>query len=195
MFIRTEADVTRIYTRTGDSGTTSLIYGERVPKNHLRVQTYGTCDEVNAFIGLAVSHLCRSELAADPLITDLQKIQTVLFYAGAELATPKGKEVCWKLEQKHIVLLEKRIDKMQEVLPVLKQFILPGGGEAGAALHVARTVARRAERLAAALKDEVNPLVLIFLNRLSDFLFVAARTVNFKMGIPENVLHAEQYEK
>lgn len=181
----------KIYTRTGDSGTTSLIYGERVPKNHLRVRTYGTCDEVNAFVGLAVSHLCDSGLAADPIVDDLQKIQTVLFNAGAELATPKGREVRWKLEQKHIDSLETQIDKMQKVLPALKQFILPGGSEAAAALHVARTVARRAERLAAALKDEVNPLVLVFLNRLSDFLFVAARTVNFKMGVQENVLHGD----
>ncbi|WHX41696.1 cob(I)yrinic acid a,c-diamide adenosyltransferase [Mesobacillus sp. AQ2] len=180
----------KIYTKTGDKGTTSLIYGTRVAKNDMRVEAYGTCDETNSMIGLALSYL-NGEFFNDKeeMQAIFHKIQTVLFHVGAELATPPGKEVKWVLEAKDIEELEKKIDDWDAALPQLTNFILPGGHQAGAALHVARTVARRAERQAVELGDEVNPLVLSYLNRLSDFLFVAARYVNMHLGAKEQTLH------
>jgi cob(I)alamin adenosyltransferase len=180
----------KIYTKTGDKGTTSLIYGTRVAKNDMRVEAYGTCDETNSMIGLALSYL-NGEYFNDKeeMQVIFHKIQTVLFHVGAELATPPGKEVKWVLEAKDIEELEKKIDDWDAALPQLTNFILPGGHQAGAALHVARTVARRAERQAVELGDEVNPLVLSYLNRLSDFLFVAARYVNMHLGAKEQTLH------
>jgi cob(I)alamin adenosyltransferase len=180
----------KIYTKTGDKGTTSLIYGTRVAKNDMRVEAYGTCDETNSMIGLALSYL-NGEYFNDKeeMQVSFHKIQTVLFHVGAELATPPGKEVKWVLEAKDIEELEKKIDDWDAALPQLTNFILPGGHQAGAALHVARTVARRAERQAVELGDEVNPLVLSYLNRLSDFLFVAARYVNMHLGAKEQTLH------
>jgi cob(I)alamin adenosyltransferase len=123
-----------------------------------------------------------------PFIHVFHKIQTTLFHVGAELATPTGKEVKWKLRDEDITQLETQIDEWDSILPPLTNFILPGGHPAGAALHVARTVVRRAERSAVSLGDEVNPLVLSYLNRLSDFLFVAARFVNAQLGEVENTL-------
>ncbi|MFC0190342.1 cob(I)yrinic acid a,c-diamide adenosyltransferase [Fictibacillus aquaticus] len=177
----------KIYTKTGDKGTTSLIYGERVAKNDLRVEAYGTCDEANSMIGLGLSTLPQEEWARD-FTEVMQKVQTVLFHVGAELATPQGKKVSWMLEDKDIVFLENTIDEWQSSLKPLKQFILPGGAAPASALHTARTIARRAERIAVGV-ESVNPAVLSYLNRLSDFLFVAARYVNHKMGISEPVLH------
>ncbi|WNB91577.1 cob(I)yrinic acid a,c-diamide adenosyltransferase [Bacillus sp. NEB1478] len=177
----------KIYTKTGDKGTTSLIFGERVSKNDIRVEAYGTCDEANSMIGLGVSLLPDEEWAKGA-ITVMRKVQTVLFHVGAELATPSGKEVAWKLKEEDIQFLEQTIDQWQEGLKPLKQFILPGGSPAASALHTSRTIARRAERLAVAV-DGVNPLVMSYLNRLSDFLFVAARYVNEKMKVNEPVLH------
>lgn len=180
----------KIYTRTGDKGTTSLIYGERVSKNDLRVEAYGTCDEANSFIGLALTHIQQATYSEkDEIIQILRKIQTTLFHVGAELATPTGKEVKWKLTEEDIRELESVIDAWDQQLPQLTNFILPGGGEAGAVLHIARTIVRRAERRAVAIGDEVNPLVSSYLNRLSDFLFVAARFINFKEGKGEPTLH------
>ena len=180
----------KIYTKTGDKGTTSLIYGERVSKTDARVEAYGTCDETNSMIGLAISYL-QGEFfeRKDELQAIFHKIQTVLFHVGAELATPMGKEVKWILEEKDVEELEKTIDAWDGSLSPLTNFILPGGHQAGAALHVARTIARRAERHAVNLGDEVNPLVLSYLNRLSDFLFVAARYVNMHLGSKEQTLH------
>lgn len=180
----------KIYTKTGDKGTTSLIYGTRVSKTDARVEAYGTCDETNSMIGLAISYL-QGEFfdGKEELQAVFHKIQTVLFHVGAELATPEGKEVKWILEEKDIEELEKTIDAWDVSLPTLTNFILPGGHQAGAALHVARTIARRAERIAVSLGDEVNPLVLAYLNRLSDFLFVAARYVNMHLGSKEQTLH------
>jgi cob(I)alamin adenosyltransferase len=179
----------KIYTKTGDKGTTSLIYGQRVAKNDLRVEAYGSCDETNSMIGLALSYLKTTDFEgkADFMQT-FETIQTTLFHVGAELATPVGKEVKWKLKNEDISELEIQIDKWDATLPPLMNFILPSGHPSGAALHVARTVVRRAERNAVAIGEEVNPLVLSYLNRLSDLLFVAARYVNSKLGEPENTL-------
>ncbi|MCM2533856.1 cob(I)yrinic acid a,c-diamide adenosyltransferase [Neobacillus pocheonensis] len=180
----------KIYTKTGDKGTTSLIYGQRVAKTDLRVEAYGTCDETNSMIGLALSYLTREVIQEKVIIeTVYHKIQTNLFHVGAELATPKGKEVKWSLSSSDIEEMEKQIDEWNSSLPELTNFILPGGHSAGAAFHVARTTARRAERCAVALGEEVNPLVLAYLNRLSDLLFVTARYVNHLLGQKEQTLH------
>lgn len=180
----------KIYTKTGDKGTTSLIYGLRVAKNDLRVEAYGTCDETNSMIGLALSHLNGEIFQGKEIIDNVyHKIQTNLFHVGAELATPKGKKVKWSLTSTDVEEMEKQIDEWNESLPELTNFILPGGHSAGAAFHVARTTARRAERCAVTLGEEVNPLVLAYLNRLSDLLFVTARFVNHKLGVSEQTLH------
>ncbi|MEH7548873.1 cob(I)yrinic acid a,c-diamide adenosyltransferase [Neobacillus vireti] len=180
----------KIYTKTGDKGTTSLIYGQRVAKNDLRVEAYGTCDETNSMIGLALSYLKNENFQGKEIIENVyHKIQTNLFHVGAELATPTGKEVKWKLAPSDIELLEKQIDEWDTTLPGLTNFILPGGHPAGASLHVARTIVRRAERCAVSLGEEVNPLVLAYLNRLSDLLFVTARYVNYQLGQNEQTLH------
>ncbi|MGG1401449.1 cob(I)yrinic acid a,c-diamide adenosyltransferase [Bacillus salipaludis] len=181
----------KIYTKTGDKGTTSLIYGQRVAKNDLRVEAYGTCDETNSMIGLALSYLNKEIFQGKEIIEKAyHKIQTNLFHVGAELATPKGKEVKWSLSTSDIEEMEKQIDEWNEVLPPLTNFILPGGHPAGAAFHVARTTARRAERCAVTLGEDVNPLVLAYLNRLSDLLFVTARYVNQQLGQKEQTLHS-----
>ncbi|MFC2949607.1 cob(I)yrinic acid a,c-diamide adenosyltransferase [Virgibacillus sediminis] len=181
----------RIYTRSGDKGQTSLIYGKRVAKNDARVEAYGTCDEANSMIGLALSFLDGENFdGKDEFISTLHKVQTILFHVGAELATPSDKEVAWKLKHEHIEELEKQIDQWEEELPPLKNFILPSGHRASAALHTARTVARRAERAAVGV-DDANPMVQSYINRLSDFLFVAARYVNRKLGGEERNLKAD----
>lgn len=186
----------RIYTRTGDKGETSLVYGERVPKNHLRVEAYGTCDEVNAVIGLATSTIDQglswSIQERKGFLGCIKKVQTLLFHVGAEISTPADKEVAWPVKQEHIDFLEQTIDEWEEEIPSLTQFILPNGHPTGATLHHARTIVRRAERIAVGLKDEVNPLALVFLNRLSDLLFVAARYVNKFSAYEEAVF--EKYE-
>ncbi|HEY2421489.1 MAG TPA: cob(I)yrinic acid a,c-diamide adenosyltransferase [Neobacillus sp.] len=180
----------KIYTKTGDKGTTSLIYGQRVAKNDVRVEAYGTCDETNSMIGLALSHLRQENFQGKEILEKVyHKIQTNLFHVGAELATPKGKEVKWSLAPVDVEEMELQIDEWNETLPELTNFILPGGHSAGAAFHVARTTARRAERCAVSLGEDVNPLVLTYLNRLSDLLFVTARYVNYQLGHLEQTLH------
>ncbi|MFJ7724906.1 cob(I)yrinic acid a,c-diamide adenosyltransferase [Neobacillus sp. NPDC097160] len=182
----------KIYTKTGDKGTTSLIYGTRVAKDDLRVEAYGTCDETNSMIGLALSHLYKEKFQGKEIIENVyHKIQTNLFHVGAELATPKGKEVKWSLAATDIEELENHIDEWDTELSALTNFILPGGHPAGAAFHVARTIARRAERCAVSLGEDANPLVLAYLNRLSDLLFVTARYVNQKLGASEHALHSK----
>jgi len=184
----------RIYTRTGDKGETSLVSGKRVPKNHLRVEAYGTCDEANAVIGVATSTIDQgiswSIQEKKEFLKIMKKIQALLFHVGAELSTPSGQEVAWPIKQQHIDLLEETIDKWEDRIPALTQFILPNGHPAGATLHHARTIVRRAERIAVGLKDEIEPLALVFINRLSDLLFVAARYVNEFSAYEE-----EQFEK
>ncbi|WP_019242918.1 MULTISPECIES: cob(I)yrinic acid a,c-diamide adenosyltransferase [Bacillus] len=180
----------KIYTKSGDKGTTSLVYGQRVSKTDVRVDAYGTCDEANSLIGLALSYI-RNESFKDKEEVEkvYHKIQTELFHVGAELATPSGKKVHWKLEEEHIINMEKVIDAWDAQLPVLTNFVLPGGHPSGAAFHTARTVIRRAERCAVAIDHEVNPLVLSYLNRLSDLLFVTARFVNYQLNCSEPTLH------
>ncbi|MBM7619579.1 cob(I)alamin adenosyltransferase [Bacillus tianshenii] len=182
----------KIYTKTGDKGQTSLVYGQRVDKNHERVEAYGTCDEANSMIGLAISYLRDEKFdKKDKLLQSFQTIQTILFHVGAELATPAGKEVRWKLKEEHVAKLEEELDTLDATLPPLKNFILPGGTKAGAALHCARTIVRRAERSAVSLSRELSPNVLAYLNRLSDYLFVVARYVNVQLKQEEPILKPE----
>lgn len=183
----------RIYTRSGDKGTTSLIYGSRVAKNDLRVEAYGTCDETNSMIGLALSFLDQEEWSEkDSFLEKMHRVQTILFHVGSELATPNDREVKWKLKKEHIDELEEQIDIWDKKLEPLRNFILPSGHRTSSALHAARTIARRAERAAVGVGEEtVNPLVLSYLNRLSDFLFVAARYVNQDLGGEEIPLQAD----
>lgn len=171
----------RIYTRTGDTGTTRLATGEPVSKASLRVDTYGAVDEANACLGLARLHTGADE-AFDAM---LGRIQNELFDLGADLSTPPGSAEAeartLRMIDSQVARLEAEIDALNEALPPLTSFILPGGTAAAAALHLARTVARRAERAAVALMEageSVSPPALRYLNRLSDFLFVAARHAN-----------------
>lgn len=183
----------RIYTRSGDKGTTSLVYGKRVAKTDLRVEAYGTCDEANSMIGLALSYIHdRDWDKKKAFLEKLYRVQTVLFHVGAELSTPSDREVAWKLKEAHITELEEQIDEWSEILPPLTQFILPSGNNASSALHLARTIVRRAERMAVAVQDELqDTLSISYLNRLSDYLFVAARYVNYELGGPEIPLQVD----
>lgn len=185
----------RIYTRSGDKGTTALVYGSRVAKDDIRVEAYGTVDELNSCIGNATS-LLQSEIwdGKEAFLHSLHTIQTILFHVGAELATPKDREVAWKLKQSHIDDLETSIDIWDKDLPQLQNFILPSGHPVSANLHVARTIARRAERRVVTMENElgeVNPLVVAYLNRVSDALFVAARFVNDALGGKETPLQVD----
>lgn len=166
----------RIYTRTGDDGTTGLADGSRRSKSDLRLESYGTVDELNSTVGLAV----RAVSEAHPAIASLlQSIQHDLFDLGADLATP-GMQEGLRVTAGQVVALEKSIDRINADLPALESFVLPGGTESACWLHLARTVCRRAERLAVALAgvEELNPEVIRYLNRLSDLLFVLSRAVN-----------------
>jgi cob(I)alamin adenosyltransferase len=173
----------RIYTRTGDDGTTALGTGERVPKQSLRIAAYGTVDETNAAIGMARVHLAGAEDETD---ARLVRIQNDLFDLGADLCVPdRGEKPNYeplRVTQAQVDRLEAEIDAMNAELKPLRSFVLPGGAPGAAALHVARTVCRRAERLVvelAAQPDEpVSPAAIKYVNRLSDFLFVASRYVN-----------------
>ena len=175
----------KIYTKSGDGGETGLFGGGRVRKSDERVEAYGEVDEANAAIGAA------REAAGDPeLDHELARIQDELFCVGAELASPHGvkaRSVVPPIEARWAERLEQAMDRWDEQLPVLHRFVLPGGTRAAAALHLARAVCRRAERrvVALAAHAEVDPGVLVYLNRLSDFLFVAARLVNQRAGRPE----------
>ncbi len=181
----------KIYTKSGDKGTTSLVYGDRVGKNDSRVEAYGTCDEANSLIGLALSYIKEEINNSIEIEKVFHRIQTTIFHVGAELATPAGKEVKWKLTEEDLLWLESIIDTWDEQLPVLSNFILPGGSKAGATLHLARTVVRRAERRAVIIEG-VNPVVLSYLNRLSDFLFVAGRYINLQFKSVEQTLHEDK---
>lgn len=185
----------KIYTRAGDKGTTSLVYGSRVKKNDLRVEAYGTCDEANSMIGLALSFLAEEKWSnKEVFLKRMHRVQTILFHVGSELATPVDREVAWKLKQAYIDELEAHIDEWEKTLPPLKNFILPSGHSGSSALHAARTIARRAERLTVSLDQEsgdVNPLVMRYLNRLSDYLFVAARYLNNELGGEELILQVD----
>lgn len=172
----------RIYTRTGDKGQTSII-GGRVDKDDVRVEAYGTVDEVNCFVGQAVTQL-EPELFQD-VREDLEKIQHELFDCGGDLANVTKKREP-KLTNEAVTYLESRIDVFIEEAPELERFILPGGSSGAATLHIARTVTRRAERLVVKLMKEdsgLSELPLQFLNRLSDYFFAVARVVNFRLNV------------
>lgn len=174
----------KLYTKTGDKGKTSII-GGRVDKDNLRVETYGTIDELNSFIGKAVSELDR-ELFKD-ILSDLEAIQHELFDGGGDLANVM-KERHYKLTEAPIEAMEARIDVLTEEAPPLERFILPGGAPAAATLHIARTVARRAERQMVTLMKEIEDVPAVvqkYLNRLSDYLFAAARVVNARLNVAD----------
>lgn len=181
----------KIYTRTGDAGTTGLYGGKRLPKHHLRIEAYGTVDELNATLGAAhaiIPHDLDLALEIPPM---LETIQRDLFDIGAHLATPyQAGEVPTSLPSIRpdaVTWMEDTIDRLDDHLEPLKNFILPGGSQAGSALHVARTVCRRAERRISELSETeyVDPYILQYLNRLSDHLFTLARVLNQVAGKPE----------
>jgi cob(I)alamin adenosyltransferase len=178
----------RVYTRTGDAGETGLLGEARVRKSDLRIEVIGSLDELNASLGLAVA------VVADPSVRErLVDVQRDLFSIGAELADvrPAGDHAAGRtarLTAEAVTRLEATIDAAESELPRLTRFILPGGGEAGARLHLARSVSRRAERRVVALagKEPVPPVILAYLNRLSDLLFVMARLANCRAGVGEH---------
>ncbi|MFV9507348.1 MAG: cob(I)yrinic acid a,c-diamide adenosyltransferase [Oscillochloridaceae bacterium umkhey_bin13] len=172
----------KIYTRTGDAGETGLFGGQRVTKDALRVQAYGTVDECNATLGVA--RAAGLEAGLDAL---LAQIQNQLFVVGADLATPDESPHIPRIGAEEVAWLEATIDELEAELAPLRQFILPGGTPGAAQLHLARTVCRRAERWVVSLRQEetLNPQVLTYLNRLSDLLFVAARVANARANTPD----------
>jgi cob(I)alamin adenosyltransferase len=174
----------KIYTKTGDDGTTGLYGGERVRKDSPRVECYGTVDELNSTLGIV-----NSEITTDSVKQLIYQIQNRLFTIGGEIATPSSKRDINKvrLVDDDILLLENSIDKYEEKLEPLKQFILPGGTKGASLLHFARSVCRRAERLVTSLSknEDVSNLILIYLNRLSDLLFVLARFENNVNQLPD----------
>lgn len=174
----------KIYTKTGDGGETSLLGGKRVPKSHVRIDAYGTVDELNAFLGLLKDQEINSTRHAL-----LKKIQDRLFTVGATLATGSGSVQVIKPDilEEDILMLEREIDVMEETLPALKNFILPGGHASVSVAHLARTVCRRAERCVVLLQevDHIDGKILQYLNRLSDFLFVLGRKMAQELKIVE----------
>jgi cob(I)alamin adenosyltransferase len=174
----------KIYTKTGDQGLTSLIGGSRVPKYHIRIESYGTVDELNAYLGL----IADQDIALQHRET-LHRIQVMLFTIGALLAAEPGKPRMQLpgISQNDIELLEHEIDKIEKQLPQLKHFILPGGNPIISFCHVARCVCRRAERVTVQLAAEsmVDENVMVYLNRLSDYLFMLARMVGYEQNVPE----------
>lgn len=183
--------ITKVYTKTGDGGQTSLVNGARVSKADLRVSAYGDVDELNSLLGVTRTFPLDEELKAL-----LGRLQNELFTLGADLATPSGTPVP-RVDEEMVKSLEQEIDRYLEELEPLREFILPGGSQAGAMLHLARTVARRAERLVVALgaREEVNEQALRYLNRLSDLLFVLARAANRRAGTTEQSAQFSQRHK
>ena len=185
--------ITKVYTRTGDAGQTGLVGGKRLPKDHPRIEAYGSVDELNSVIGLALSFLAKKEASKrrEKLGLILEALQQKLFDAGSELATLPGDEYEGQitLQAENVEWLEEIIDAMNEELQPLKSFILPGGTSLNAFLHQARTVCRRAERDILKLNqiDLVNPEIIKYINRLSDFLFVAGRWVTETLGETETL--------
>ncbi|MBK8804902.1 MAG: cob(I)yrinic acid a,c-diamide adenosyltransferase [Fibrobacteres bacterium] len=177
--------ITRIYTRGGDQGNTRLGGGQKVSKTALRLECYGTVDELNSQLGLV-----RALGACQDLLEPLERIQNELFDLGSDLCfleEDKGKWSIPQIREDRVEALEREIDGFMRETPPLENFILPGGTTAAATLHVARTVCRRAERLCVRLQDEerTNPLVVRYLNRLSDWLFAASRLENLRCGVAE----------
>lgn len=191
----------KIYTRTGDKGTTSLFSGQRVPKDNSFIEALGTVDEGNSALGLALSFIPKEPSFAQ-IREQLETIQHALFDVGAALATPRSCHLDQKLEktrfdEEAINLLENWIDHMEGQLPSLQTFILPGGHPAGAALHLSRSIMRRAERLVIPLYEQadVTQAVLVYLNRLSDYLFVVSRFVNHQLHVPETSWQPHKTER
>jgi cob(I)alamin adenosyltransferase len=176
----------KIYTKTGDNGTTSLIGGTKVPKSHLRIEAYGTVDELNSHIGL-----CKDLLADEQGKKILLEVQDRLFTIGSSLACDPVKESKMQipdLKETDIELLEKEMDRMNETVPPMKSFILPGGHITLSQLHIARCICRRAERCCVRLEQEsleVEAIIIKYLNRLSDYLFVLSRYAGHQMNVEE----------
>ncbi len=177
----------KIYTKTGDDGSTGLIGGSRVRKSDPRIEVYGTVDELNASIGLAAVSAAES-----PILSMLRAVQNDLFVVGSHLATPDHEppsKTNWlpPIDEQLISRLELQIDSAEAQLPPLRNFILPGGAELSARLHLARTICRRAERLAVdfSLNRPLSPIIITYLNRLSDWLFVHARLANHMAGVAD----------
>ena len=177
--------ITKVYTKTGDSGMTSLVGGIRISKTDDRLEAYGTVDELNSFIGLLAT-----EVSDDAILENLYRIQSNLFNVGTHLATDQSQTPLYesaKLAEGEVEFVEREIDKILSELPEKFGFVLPGGGRAGALAHVCRTICRRAERrtLALAKNATVGDEIIIFLNRLSDYFFVLAKKLNFIDGTSE----------
>ena len=172
----------KIYTKTGDQGQTGLLGGKRVSKDDERIEAYGTVDELSSVLGIALTHL-----TSKTVVQRLMDIQRDLFVTGAQLATPIDRTPSMELDAGRIGELEKAIDEAEAQLPTLRNFILPGGCPAAAALHHARVVCRRAERRVVALSDSRTATVIQYLNRLSDLLFVSARLANAENDTPDVV--------
>jgi cob(I)alamin adenosyltransferase len=176
----------KIYTKTGDLGKTSLIGGTKVPKSHLRIESYGTVDELNSYIGL-VNDLLEDEHSKNVL----REIQDRLFTIGSSLACDPEKEPLMKipdLSENDVLFLETEIDQMNKSLPEMKSFLLPGGHATISTIHIARCICRRAERVCVHLQQEdlfVEPLVIKYLNRLSDYLFILSRFAGQLLNVPE----------
>jgi cob(I)alamin adenosyltransferase len=175
----------KIYTKTGDQGTTSLFGGKRVSKADLRIDTYGTVDELNSYIGLL-----RDQEVNQKRLNDLLEVQDRLFTIGSILATEPGNQKVKipHIQENDIDFLEKRMDEMDANLPPMRFFVLPGGHQSVSFCHIARTVCRRAERLTIALNEAetVDPLVIKYLNRLSDYIFVLSRMMSQELNISES---------
>jgi cob(I)alamin adenosyltransferase len=187
--------ISKVYTKFGDGGQTMLASGDRVDKDDLRIEAYGTVDELNAVLGLVRLEIAREPgkaahaEALDRIDGELGRIQQELFNLGAELSTPGAAEGTTKvlIAERHVVKLEEELDAHNDPLPPLTSFILPGGGAIGSMCHLARTVCRRAERRTVALAktESIRPETIRYLNRLSDYLFVLGRAVAHLLGAPE----------
>ena len=186
--------INRVYTRGGDKGETSLVGGQRLPKDNLRIEAYGTVDELNAFVGLArqtATELIDSHPKLNTLVSILHRIQHELFNLGSMLATRfedlQPKQPC--VMPSNVSQLEREIDEMNVELPELRSFVLPGGSRLNVELHLCRTVSRRAERICVSLarQEKIPPVTIQYLNRLSDAFFVWSRWASKMMGIPETL--------
>ncbi|PIA19747.1 hypothetical protein COEREDRAFT_90418 [Coemansia reversa NRRL 1564] len=185
-------DEVKMYTRTGDKGASAIFTGERRPKDDAVFEALGTSDELSSMIGLAIAHL--EDTTANSLIPRLEIIQCLLQDVGSNIATPVGSKSQAKVKRTrfdadghYCTKLETWIDELSEGLPVHRSFILPSGGLAASTLHVARTICRRAERSLVPLMEDIDKEAFIFVNRLSDFLFIAARWVAMKQGVTEKI--------
>lgn len=177
----------KIYTKTGDKGETGLFGGKRLPKHHIRIESYGSVDELNAHIGML-----RDLASSEHQKTVLKEIQDRLFTIGANLASDPDKQMATPdIQESDIELLEKEMDKMEERLPPLKNFILPGGHPTVSYCHIARTVCRRAERMVVALhyNEPIEAIIIRYLNRLSDYLFVLGRQLSMDLNAEEIPWH------